>query len=108
MNSTLLCRDPHSEDHGLVAVVWAGAGLAATLTMLLLLLTAAGARRVARRLHEAGTSCCSGDEDGEEAELDYSMYEAIPEEYLDTSTRLPGLVRQSTLGELLTSLANNV
>ena len=83
MNSTLLCRDPHSEDHGLVAVVWAGAGLAATLTMLLLLLTAAGARRVARRLHEAGTSCCSGDEDGEEAELDYSMYEAIPEEYLD-------------------------
>ena len=35
-------------------------------------------------------------------------YEAIPEEYLDTSTRLPGLVRQSTLGELLTSLANNV
>ena len=31
-------------------------------------------------------------------------YEAIPEEYLDTSTRLPGLVRQSTLGELMTSL----
>ena len=31
-------------------------------------------------------------------------YEAIPEEYLDTSTRLPSLVRQSTLGELMTSL----
>ena len=83
MNSTQLCRDPHGEDHGLVAVVWAGAGLAATLNLLLLLITAAGARSVARRLQEAGSSCCSEDEDGEEAELDYSMYEAIPEEYLD-------------------------
>ena len=34
MNSTQLCRDPHGEDHGLVAVVWAGAGLAATLNLL--------------------------------------------------------------------------